>query len=500
MGNIVNATLAFADERGRLFPYLAEGLPELNTPSWRVFSDGKMETTYRLRANLQWHDGVPLTADDFVFAWHVYATPAFGFSSSVPTSLIDEVTAPDRRTLIIRWRGAYPQAGQLGNGFPPLPQHLLAEPYEQLQADAFVNIPFWTDEYIGTGPYKVDQRVPGVSFEGSAFDQFVFGRPKIERVRIVYMADPNTVVANLLSGEAHYSVESLLFGEDGDTLERGWGQSGGTVFWEALSSRHVQVQVRPDFAVPAQLVDVRVRRAFAHLLDKEATFDVVTGGHGVRSDTFTHPSSDFYDTVNRSVNHYVHDPRVAQRLFEEAGFSRGANGAWATPNGDRFGLEFWFIAGTANEREATILVQQLRDFGIDAVSRVWGVQNSSNEARSKFAGLNAGAEGGSTGFLTYQSSNVPGPDNRWVGGSRGGWSSPEIDRLAASYNVTLDSGESIKLVAEMERIITDQLPTIFLYYTPRVVPHVAALRGPVQRLVPEAGPGVRNIYQWDWAS
>ena len=34
---------------------------------------------------------------------------------------------------------------------------------------------------------------------------------------------------------------------------------------------------------------------------------------------------------------------------------------------------------------------------------------------------------------------------------------------------------------------------------------IAALFGPseegmIQRLVPEAGPGVRNIYQWEWAS
>ena len=40
----------------------AESLPQLNTDTWRVGSDGRMETTYRLRPNLTWHDGAPLTA------------------------------------------------------------------------------------------------------------------------------------------------------------------------------------------------------------------------------------------------------------------------------------------------------------------------------------------------------------------------------------------------------------------------------------------------------
>ena len=64
-------------------------MPQLNTESWRVFPDGRMETTYALKPNLAWHDGAPLTADDFVFAWRVYATPELGVSNTPPASLIE---------------------------------------------------------------------------------------------------------------------------------------------------------------------------------------------------------------------------------------------------------------------------------------------------------------------------------------------------------------------------------------------------------------------------
>ena len=74
---VLNAELVYLDELGLPQLYLAEALPELNTDTWQVFPDGRMETTYRLKPNLTWHDGHPLTADDFVFAWQVYATPSW---------------------------------------------------------------------------------------------------------------------------------------------------------------------------------------------------------------------------------------------------------------------------------------------------------------------------------------------------------------------------------------------------------------------------------------
>src|SRR5262249_51558269 len=65
---LFNAGLAMSG-RGQWHPYLAESLPRLNSDTWQVFADGRMETTYRLRPNLTWHDGTPLSADDFILSW-----------------------------------------------------------------------------------------------------------------------------------------------------------------------------------------------------------------------------------------------------------------------------------------------------------------------------------------------------------------------------------------------------------------------------------------------
>ena len=81
-------------------------------------------------------DGQPLSADDFVFAWQVYTSPAFGLASAAPQGLMEEVLAPDDRTLTIRWRQTYPGAASMADGtqvgFQALPRHVLEDQFRDL--------------------------------------------------------------------------------------------------------------------------------------------------------------------------------------------------------------------------------------------------------------------------------------------------------------------------------------------------------------------------------
>src|SRR5213075_2573242 len=101
---LFNATLSLIDDRGEPRPYLAETLPRLISDAWQVAPDGHMETTYRLRENLTWQDGMPLTADDFVFAFRGYKDPSLGVFLAAPQNAMDAVLAPDSRTIVVQWR------------------------------------------------------------------------------------------------------------------------------------------------------------------------------------------------------------------------------------------------------------------------------------------------------------------------------------------------------------------------------------------------------------
>jgi peptide/nickel transport system substrate-binding protein len=494
---IVNAKLAFRDEQGLPFPVLAETLPELNTDTWRVFPDGRMETTYRLRPNLTWHDGHPITAEDWAFAWRVYATPEFGVARTGGFRFVEEVTAPDPRTVVLRWRQPYPQAVEEIDALPPLPRHILNEPFAQLEPEPFMSLAFWRDEYVGAGPYRLERREPGAFFEASAFEGFAFGRPRIDRVRVIYIPDTNTGIATLLSGEAHFYMESALFGEDGIVLERQWGPGGGNVLYEPISPRAMGIQQRPEIAVPTELgSDARVRRGLAYATDREALLEAITGGKGLLRDVYTHPHADYYETVLRAVPvRYRYDARRAQQLLEEVGFTRGADGNWLTPRGDRLTLEQWYIAGASNERESNILVAGWRSFGIEASSHLWGVQRTSAEERAKISGL----FGGSHNVDDFHTRDTARPETRWTGSNRYGFVNREYDRLVEAWETTLARPERIQHLAQMERIVMEELPTIPLYYNPRVIAYAAGLKGVARKLVDEGGVE-RKLWEWEWQS
>src|SRR5205814_6963923 len=122
--------------------------------------------------------------------------PDFGLASSAPQSLVEEVQAPEARTVIFRWKRPYPFAGILeGSGqrnLPPLPRHLLEEPFGQLSIEAFAALHYWTTEFVSTGPFKLDRWEPGAFIEASGFDAHALGRPKIDRLRLIFMNDANT--------------------------------------------------------------------------------------------------------------------------------------------------------------------------------------------------------------------------------------------------------------------------------------------------------------------
>ena len=496
-----NAELALLDERANPRPYLAEALPELGTDSWRVFPDGRMETVYRLKPNLAWHDGAPHTAHDFVFASRVYATPEHGLAGSPPWNAIDEVTALDDRSFLIRWRQPHPDAGVLAardREFPPLPRHILQISFEQDQPDAFGNHPFWTREYVGLGPYRVDRWEPGAFIEAVAFDRHVLGRPKIERIKMLFISDTNTTLANVLAGEIHLSADSSLRVAQATPLKREWGPEGGAVLFHANQWRAVHFQFRPELATPRALLDPRVRNALAHAVDKPPINDAAYDGNSIVADTMMAPLSETGLAVDRAITKYPYDVRRSEQLMAEAGFRKGTDGVYTSPAHGRFTAEIKTNAATDNEAEMSILASAWRQLGFDVQDRVLSAaQAQDNEVRATFPGMFANNTNvGEPALLNQTTTRIPRPENRWQGGNRGGWSHPEYDRLASAFTTALDPSERTRLIVEMAKIYSEELASISLFF--RTIPwaHVAALRG-LQVVAPEANMAW-NVHEWEF--
>ena len=114
-------------------PYLAERLIQLNTDSWQVSPDGRMQTTWKLRQGIKWHDGAPLTAADLAFTWEVLRDPSIPGNRTAAAQTIEKVVATDEQTVVISWRTTFYRALFLDvRDFWPLPEHLLGQALAQL--------------------------------------------------------------------------------------------------------------------------------------------------------------------------------------------------------------------------------------------------------------------------------------------------------------------------------------------------------------------------------
>lgn len=500
---LFNASIDYRDERDVLHPQLVEALPQVNTDTWKVNSDGTMDTKYTLKPNLTWQDGTPLTAEDFVFGWKVYATKDFGAAGSPPISLMENMTAPDPRTVVIHWKQIYPDAAgfqQTANypTYQPFPRHLLEQHLKDLDPVAFTALPFWTSEYVGAGPYRVEKWEPGAYIQARAFDGYVLGKPKIERIELRFIPDPQTAVANLLAGEVHFVSDFVLTVTDGQTLEQQWpSHGGGTVLYSPISLRNSVVQLRPQYMEAPALQDARVRQAIAFGYDAQTAVDVLTAGKGLPTNTLTSPRVPYYGEIEKVIQKYQYDPRRVQQLMESAGFTKASDGFYAGADGKSLTFSIASSSGAKNESEVAAYVDGQRKAGINATQKVIpAAQIDDPEVRATVPGIQV--RGGGILPVTYTSEQVPTAENRWRGDNRAGWSSPEYDRLFGSFTSTLAENDRVQLLAQMEKLLTEQLPVIPHFFGVESNPVSDQLKGPIARQTPNSASAFINVHEWNW--
>ncbi len=498
-----NAALALIDATGLAHPYVASALPQLNTSTWEVLPEGRMETTYRLRPGLTWHDGTPFTAEDFEFAFQIYADSTLGLFVTTPQDRIEAILAPDPQTVLIKWRALYPGAGALMQGeLEPLPRHLLERAFGTYaqdptnQRESFANLPFWTSGFVGVGPFRMDRWEPGTAIEGSAFDGHALGRPKIDRVVMRFITDDNTVYANILSENIQLAMRSVRF-EQGIALKRAWErQNRGNVLFIAGGTNTTMVQFRPDFLKVVELLDVRVRRALAHSIDRQALNDGLFEGQGLMSETYLPPEVSYSSELDRAITKHPYDPRLSEQLMSEAGLTKARDGFYLSSTGERLTIPYLVVGGSEYERQGAIMTDTWRRAGFDIEQSILpAIQMTDGRARATFPALLHNPLGiGERAAEYFTFAQAGSPSNRWGGNNRGGWSTPEYESLFQAHRSTLDLAERNKRMIEMMAMLSEVLPAFQAYFRFDIVAHLSELQGPAL-----ISPDTRvnwNIHEW----
>lgn len=450
------------DENANAVPVLAKEIPSVSNGG--LSEDGKT-VTIKLRDDITWSDGQPLTADDFVFTYEMIVS-----DKNVPLSrypyeeFVASVTAPDKTTVVVNFKQPFaPWLTRLF--FYVLPKHILQPVFE---AEGTIDNAAWNrNPSVGVGPFVLAEWETGSHLSFKANPNWI-QPPKVEQIFVRIVPDDAAQEAAIIAGDTDIGV--FLSSDQIEKLE-----AGGTVKVVAVPSGYNEgwfLNVNPATAHPAML-DVNVRKAIALATDrftivKDLLVEEINPVHA----TFWESTPPY---TNTALKPYPYDPEQAKALLDAAG--------WKDTNGngirDKDGIEL-VLRYITNQRELrknvqAVVEQQWKLVGIGAELVNYSSDvfwNGYNDGGPQAQGLYEIAEfssvpGGfpdpdSDGWSCDQIASADNPD----GSNVQGYCNPRVDELMIKQAVTLDTAARIQIFMEIQQIIYDDVVYIGMWKDP----------------------------------
>lgn len=462
---LVNAGLSTMDTTGSLVSRIAEAVPSTENGLWKITPDGRMETTWKIKPNVQWHDGAPYTSADLLFTAAVVQDREVGVFRNRAYDAIEGVAAPDASTITVRWRRPYIAADSLfsPNLTLPLPKHLLKQAYAGEKAN-FADHAYFSTEFVGTGPFKLRSWERGSHLVVDANDRYVLGRPKIDEVEVRFILDSNTLVANVLAGAADFMMGRGLSVEEALGVRVRW--TDGRV--EAGPYTWIQIWPQLLTPTPAVTLDPVFRRSLAHATDRQQLVDSLQGGLTSVAHSLLNPNEPEYRDVEPRIVRYEFDPRRAAQMIEQLGYTRGADGFMVDGANRRLSVQIKGNAGDELRRKIVLAVaDQWQQVGVEVEPLILPQQRLSDvEYVATFPGWWVTQRPNQLLRLSdLHSSQAPLPSNGFTGANISRYMNPEFDALIDRYFATIPRPERTQIVGQIINHMTDQALIMGLFYT-----------------------------------
>jgi peptide/nickel transport system substrate-binding protein len=455
VGALVYDGLVQTDRNLNYAPQLAE--------SW-TFSPDCLTLTFALRRDVSWHDGRPFTAEDVVFTYGAMVHPKTPTAYKDSFSMIAKVEALDPHTVRVEYTKPFARALSSWS-MAILPKHLLA-PYV---ADGRLRESPQNRHPVGTGPYRFHEWRSGERVVLLANRDYYEGPPYVGRVvyRVIPSqatiflelkaqgVDQSSLTALQFTRQTHYPAFAKYF--------RKFRYPSNTYTFLGFNLKD------PRFA------DVRVRRAFAHAINKQEIIDGVR--HGLAREA-TGPIRPGTWAYTDKVRQFRYDPAAARRLLAEAGWTdRNGDGVIEDASGRPFAFTIQTNQGNEERKKiAEIIQQRLEDVGVRAEIQVieWASFVSEYLKKRRFEAVVMGFGVGTDPdqFVIWHSSQI-GPDQM----NRLSFANPEVDRLLEAGRASCHEGERVEHYRRFQQILAEELPMIFLYFADALPAVSARVRG-----------------------
>ncbi len=456
--HLFHATLLRLDEQRRPEPYLAV--------EWEVEPDNS-GATIRIRDDMRWHDGMPVTIEDvaFTYAAAMDSVTGFGNDGWFDPYDSDGIEILDESTIRFRF-SPHPDVVLPWASLPIMPAHLLGEvPRQELREH-----PFGTQCPVGAGPFLFEAYRPGdqwVLAANPGFPDDLGGRPFVDRYVYRVIANSTTRAAELTAGGVHVALG--VEPSDGSSLA-----TDDDVRIEVLDQRAFTF-IGWNSRLPG-LSDPQVRSALAAALDREGIARTLWGDFGQVAETGVPP---FHWAYDPSLRGPAHDPDGAREALTASGWvDRDNDGIRENGAGEELRVELMTNPNPERDGVGRIVRDQLAEVGVSvdfAVQEMGTLQSRVLTPGSRdFGGF---IMGWTQDFNInerdfFHSTAADGHPYGWAGTS-----DPELDRLLDTLPTLVDRDAALPLWrAYQERIIEVQ-PFTYLFFAKRLNGVAADLRG-----------------------
>jgi peptide/nickel transport system substrate-binding protein len=424
--------LAFIEEAGT-------GVSPRGAKSWESADNG-MAAVFHLDENAKWHDGQPVTANDWVYTAQLITNPKFDYglrsefntwAGTDETGLEEseksvKVEAVDDYTLKITFKNVTPVEDWLilhNKYYYVLPEHLLGDiAPENIKTDEFWKAP------VGSGPCTFISELSGSELQFGSFEGYHLGTPKFGKLVLKVIAPTNTITS-IAAGEMDGffqapSVDDAMAAKDmGLNVEQSSAPTTVAVF--LINNQNV--------------ADKRVRQAMSYAIDKELLIDQSLQGMGVPSTTCIIPGSEYDCGLQWS-----RDVEKAKELLAEAGWDSSR--------------KLSMVVTSARESMAAVIQQNLAEAGIT-------IEVQTVELATMFAGLQDGTYDlgicGSTamGYPLWMSGYYDNKNATYCQISDTKYAEIQ-DAIAAE----IDDTKRRELINEYQELLYDEMPLVMLYH------------------------------------
>jgi peptide/nickel transport system substrate-binding protein len=442
--------------------------------SWTTAPDG-LSWTFKLRSGVKWSDGKAFSADDVAFTFNdVVLKPELGAQNRASYAAVKTVTVVDPTTVrfdLTRKFAALPSFLAYNAGI--IPKHILS-------ADPLKTVSFNKGTPVSTGPFKVEKYASGQSVSLVRNEHYFGPKPYLDKVVFTVVADPNTQIAQALSGDI-----TIMILDNKAAVDRIKSASGLVVASRPLVQYYWLALNQTD----ARFTDVRVRQAFVYAIDRQAIIKSVELGYGsIANSPITPALAAYYDPSLASK--YPYDPAKAKDLLAQAGWTPGPDGV-LQKSGQPF--KFTMDVGQRGVLEPVnaLIQQDLKKVGVsvDLNTMEWNSYIQKDVVRREYtATVNWWTYPSDPDVFPYYHSSAAGK-----GFNIPGYQDPKLDDLLVQGQSASDLESRKAVYKQLQAYTSETLPYLFLWYPQEIDVLSSSLQG-----VPELGLRDAMHYIGEW--